>query len=218
MHRIQQEYGEYLYDDDDETLTDLMKDGERKWNESFSRSVLEKNIVWDAEAPDASVDYALEMLPSYLIRGGLLTEAAALLCDESFAKGRLFALGRENGTRRQIKDCETLFELMVEQRVKGSKRSDVRGTIRSAYETIGDLLKMDEEEYIEEEGSPEAVEVGRCHFELGFSLAENRCWDGARRRMCRFEALEVCRSVSSRELNFPEYMIWNGSTGQQRQP
>lgn len=178
MHRIQQEYGEYLYDDD-ETLTDLMRDGEKKWNQAFSYAMLQKDIEWDAEAPDASVDYALEMLPSHLMRGGLLAETSELLCDERFAKGRLFALGRENGTRRQIKDCETLFDLLVEERSKNKKRTDVRGTIRSAYEILGGLLKMDEEEYIEEEGSPEAVEVGRCHFELGFSLAEKRCWEGA---------------------------------------
>jgi tetratricopeptide (TPR) repeat protein len=177
MHRIQQEYGEYLYEED-ETLTELTKDGERRWNKAFAKAFLARDVDWDTQAPDAGLDYALEMLPSHMLRGGMLTEAGKLLRDEKFVRGRLFALGRENGSRRHIKDCETLFDRLVEIRAAGRKKVDPKAIIRSAYDTLGGLLKMDEDEYIEEEGSPEAVEVGRCHFEIGFSLAGRRCWEG----------------------------------------
>jgi len=178
MHRIQQEYGEYLYEED-ESLTELTKDGERRWNKAFAKAFLARNVDWDTESPDAGQDYALEMLPSHMLRGGMLTETGNLLSNESFVRGRLFALGRENGTRRHIKDCEALFDLLKEKRSKGRRKVDVKGIMRSAYDTLGILLPMDEEEFIEEEGSPEAVEVGRCHFELGYSLAQKRIWDGA---------------------------------------
>ena len=178
MHRIQQEYGEYLYEED-ESLTELTKDGERRWNKAFAKAFLARNVDWDTESPDAGQDYALEMLPSHMLRGGMLTETGNLLSDESFVRGRLFALGRENGTRRHIKDCEALFDLLKEKRSKGRRKVDVKGIMRTAYDTLGILLPMDEEEFIDEEGSPEAVEVGRCHFELGYSLAQKRIWDGA---------------------------------------
>ena len=178
MHRIQQEYGEHLYDDDP-TLTELTKDGERRWNKAFAKSFNAREVDWDTQTPDAGLDYALEMLPSHMMRGGLLTDTVKLLRNEKFIRGRLSALGRENGSRRHIKDSELLFDLLAAKRASGQKKLDPKGSIRLAYDTLGRLLKMGEEEFIEEEGSPEAVEVGRCHFEIGFSLAERRCWEGA---------------------------------------
>jgi tetratricopeptide (TPR) repeat protein len=178
MHRIQQEYGEYLYEED-VTLTELTKDGEMVWNKAFAKAFMAKNVEWDAQAPDAGLDYALEMLPSHMMRGGMLAEAGKILRNEKFIRGRLSVLGRENGSRRHIKDCESLFEMLGAKRGKDQKRIDPLGILRSAYEMLGSLLKMGEDEFIEEEGSPEAVEVGRCHYEIGFSLAERRCWEGA---------------------------------------
>ena len=178
MHRIQQEYGEHLYEEDP-TLTELTKDGERRWNKAFAKSFNARDVDWDTQTPDAGLDYALEMLPSHMMRGGLLMDTVKLLRNEKFIRGRLSALGRENGSRRHIKDSELLFDLLAEKRASGQKKVDPKGSIRLAYDTLGRLLKMGEDEFIEEEGSPEAVEVGRCHFEIGFSLAERRCWEGA---------------------------------------
>lgn len=178
MHKIQEEYGEYLYEEE-RALSDLVKDGERRWNRAFAESYLSRPIDWDTEAPDAGLDYALETMPSHMFRGGMLNEASQLLCNSHFVRGRLFALGRENGTRRQIKDCESLFDLMMQQKISGKNKYDAKGMLRKAYSTLGDLLYMDEDDLIKEEGSPEAVEVGRSHFDIGFSLAEKRCWDAA---------------------------------------
>lgn len=178
MHRIQQEYGEYLFEED-ETLTELTKDGENRWNKAFAEAFIGLQKPWDTKTPDAGLDYALEMLPSHMLRADMVSEAADLLRNEKFVRGRLFALGRENGCRRQIKDCETLFGILTERKKISKKRLDPKVTLRSAYETLGSLLKMDEDEYIEEEGSPEAIEVGRCHIEIGLSLAGRRCWEGA---------------------------------------
>jgi tetratricopeptide (TPR) repeat protein len=178
MHTIQQEYGEFLCRED-ESLSELVKNAEARWNQSFAKAFLAQTNKWDTVSPDAGLDYALEMLPSHMIRGGMFAESAILLANSSFVRGRLFALGRENGTRRHIKDCEDLFDLLTEQRAMGRKKLDPKSTIKHAYQVLGGLLNMDEDEFISEEGSPEAVEVARAHFEIGFSLAEKRCWDAA---------------------------------------
>jgi tetratricopeptide (TPR) repeat protein len=178
MHRIQQEYGEYLYEEDT-SLTELMKDGEKRWNKSFAKAFLAKSMEWDTESPDAGLDYALEMMPTHLIRGGMLTEAANLLCNASFVRGRVFALGRESGTQRHIKDCEILYDIFVLERNAGCKKYDAKGSLKQAYNTLGSFLSMEEDELIKEEGSLAAIEMGRSYFWIGFSLAEKRCWEAA---------------------------------------
>ena len=177
-HVVQQEYGEYLLEEDI-SLKDFTVDAERRWNRAFGESFVREPVDWDSETPDAGLDYALEMMPVHMIRGGMFSEAARLLSNASFVRGRLFALGRENGARRHIKDCETLFDILVKQKGSSRKKVDPKHMMKQAYKTLGDHLNMDEDEFIKEEGSPEAVEVGRCHFEIGFSLAEKRCWDAA---------------------------------------
>ena len=178
MHKIQQEYGEYLWEEDP-TLGDLTKDGERRWNKAFAQAFLAQACDWGTDNPDAGMDYALEMMPCHMYRGGMLKEAGNLLCNARFIKGRLFALGRENGTRRHIKDTEALFDLMKEQRAAGNKKMDPKRMMKNAYDTLSGLLYMEEDELIAEEGSPEAVEVGRSHFDIGLSLSERRCWEVA---------------------------------------
>lgn len=178
MHVVQQRYGEYLYEQD-AALGELVADGDRRWNSVFAKAYLTQAAEWDVEAPDAEMDYSLEMMPSHMIRGGLFTEASNLLCNPQFVRGRLYALGRENATRRQIMDCEALFEQLREERAAGRKKLDARGIMITAYETLGSLLPMGEETFLLEEGSPEAVEVGRSNFEMGYSLAEKQCWEAA---------------------------------------
>jgi tetratricopeptide (TPR) repeat protein len=178
MHVVQQEYGEYLLDQD-VALRDLSVDAEKRWNKAIAKAYLATKPVWDSDTPDAGLDYALEMMPVHLVRSGMLSEAAQLLRDPAFVKGRLFALGRENGTRRHIKDCETLFDILMKKKASARKKYEPKAMMREAYDTLGAHLNMGEDDYIKEEGSPEAVEVGRCQFEIGFSLAEKRCWDAA---------------------------------------
>ena len=176
MHVVQQEYGEYLVDQD-LSLRDLGVDAEQRWNKVLAKAYLGTKPQWDSDTPDASLDYFLEMMPVHLIRGEMLKEASSLLSNPAFVKGRLFALGRENGTRRHIKDCETLFDIFMKKKASTRKKYDPKGTLRNAYKALGDHLNMDEDEFIKEEGSPEAVEVGRCQFEIGFSLADKRLWE-----------------------------------------
>jgi len=92
MHSIQQEYGESLCKDD-LSLRELTQDAEKRWNKAFACAFLVVDRDWDSEFPDAALDYALEMLPSHMIRGGMLTEAAGLLSNDGFVRGRLFLLG-----------------------------------------------------------------------------------------------------------------------------
>ena len=92
MHSIQQEYGESLCRDDP-SLRELTKDAEKRWNNAFAGAFLIEDRDWDSDFPDAALDYALEMLPSHMIRGGMIPAAAELLSNDGFVRGRLFLLG-----------------------------------------------------------------------------------------------------------------------------
>ena len=178
MHSIQEEYAEHLLNEDSQ-LVELTKDAEVKWNRALVEGYSHEKVTWDSDNPDENLDYALEMLPIHMIRAEMFAEAANLLTDESFANGRLLLFGRDVATRRYIQDCEYLFTAFLDHRVKGRTRKDAKLFLKKAYKTFGDLLPMGEEEYIKEEGSQEAVEVARSHYQLGFSLAERQCWEDA---------------------------------------
>jgi tetratricopeptide (TPR) repeat protein len=176
MHFIHHEYGEYLCGEE-EALKDLTKDAERQWNRALVEAYLSQVEEWDRDLEDAGHSYALEMIVSHMIRGGMSSAAADLLADKSFVRGRLLSLGRENATRRQIKDCEALFKKLKERRQKGSKL-EPRTMMKQAYQALGSQLALDDEDSMVDSRIKD-VEVARAHYEIGFSLAEKRCWDAA---------------------------------------
>lgn len=177
MHFIHHEYGEYLAKEE-LALQDLTKDAERQWNRALVEAYLSHVEEWDMDLEDAAHSYALEMIISHMIRGGMYSAAADLLADKSFVRGRLLSLGRENSTRRHIKDCETLFAKLRERRPRGSKL-EPRNVMKQAYQALGSQLTVDDEDQGVEDSRIKDVEVARAHYEIGFSLAEKRCWDAA---------------------------------------
>ena len=177
MHFIHHEYGEYLCVEE-EALKDLTKDAERQWNRALVEAYLSQVEEWDMDLEDAGHSYALEMIISHMIRGGMYSAAADLLADKSFVRGRLLSLGRENSTRRHIKDCEMLFKKLKERRPKGSKL-EPRNILKQAYQALGSQLAMEDDEQSIEDSRIKEVEIARAHYEIGFSLAEKRCWDAA---------------------------------------
>ncbi len=177
MHFIHHEYGEYLCNEE-EALKDLTKDAERQWNRALVEAYLSQVEEWDMDLEDAGHSYALEMIISHMIRGGMYSAAADLLADKSFVRGRLLSLGRENSTRRHLKDCELLFKKLKERRPKGSKL-EPRPVMKQSYQTLGSQLALEDEEQTTEDSRIKDVEVARAHYEIGFSLAEKRCWDAA---------------------------------------
>lgn len=177
MHFIHHEYGEYLCNEEG-AIKDLTNEAERKWNRAFVEAYLTRVDDWDIDLEDAGHSYALEMIISHMIRGSMYSAAADLLADRSFVRGRLLSLGRENSTRRHIKDCEMLFKKLKGRRPKGSKL-DPRNVMKQAYQALGSQLAMDDDEQSIEDSRIKDVEVARAHYEIGFSLAEKRCWDAA---------------------------------------
>lgn len=178
MHVIQHEYGEYL-STEEKGMKELTHDAERRWNRAFVEAYMMQAEDWDSELPDSSRDYALELLVSHMLRAEMFAEAAKLLADESFVRGRMLALGRENATRRHIKDCELLYKL-VSVKVETTRVStDPRTAMIRAYETLGSLLRTEGAGNNIEEGRMLSIEAGRAHYEIGFSLSEKRCLDAA---------------------------------------
>jgi len=176
QHDIQHEYGEYLSTDDG-GLRDLVSDSERRWNKAFVNTFLGvmQDASWDVDYPDASREYALEKLVSHMLRGDMLELGAELVRNDDFVRGRLGAMGREAGARQHIKDCEALFERIEENH----SRMDASMVMERAYEKLGSLLTVEPGEQDMEEARALTVEAGRAHYEIGFSLAEKRCFSKA---------------------------------------
>ena len=182
MHFIHQEYGEYLCKEE-ESLQDLTKDAERQWNRALVEAYLAQIGDWDMdieELEDARNSYALEMIVTHMIRGQMFSTAAELLANKSFVRGRLLSLGRENATRRHVKDCEVLFQKLTEHRVvKGRAKLEPRTMMKQAYQALGSQLMLEDDEHSAIDPRIRDLEVARAHYEIGFSLAEKRCWDAA---------------------------------------
>ena len=98
--------------------------------------------------------------------------------SNSFSES-LHLKSRENATRRHIKDSENLFNEMPEVRGRSKKKRDRKIIIKECYETLGKQLDMDEDENGPEDNRVKGVEVGRAHYDIGFSLADKECWEAA---------------------------------------
>jgi tetratricopeptide (TPR) repeat protein len=178
MHFIQYEYGEYLAKEEF-GMRPLTDDAERRWNRAFATAYLRQAADWDSELPDASRDYAIEMIVSHLLRAEMFEEAANLLANEAFVRGRLDALGRQNATRRHIMDCEMLYKILSHPDGESKSKVNPRSALKRAYEALGAQLNPKASEFNIEEQRLMTIEAGRAHYEIGFSLAERRCWHAA---------------------------------------
>jgi tetratricopeptide (TPR) repeat protein len=180
MHGIQREYGHYLCDHDP-TLKAFTIDCERRWNRAFVEAYMRMGTDWESTTQDASRDYALEMIVTHMLRADMFEEASRLLSDESFARGRMHALGRESATRRHVADCEKLYDLtqLLNDTSKGRIQLNARTSMIRAYEAFGAALGNERSENGIEEQRLFSIESGRAHYAVGFSLAERRCWSAA---------------------------------------
>lgn len=177
MHAIHHEYGEYLQLEEP-ALKELTKDAEREWNRALVEASLKEVEEWDMDLDDAAHSYSLEMIPSHMIRGSMYNEAADLLANTTFVRGRLLSLGRENATRRHIKDCMILYSKVNDMRAESSKL-EPRTLMKNAYQALGSQLAMDYDDDVIEDPRIKDIEIARAHYEIGFSLAEKRCWGAA---------------------------------------
>lgn len=176
MHSIYHEYGVYLVHDDI-SLKDFTKDAERQWNRALVDAYVSRVREWDWDLEDSAHSYALEMIISHMIRGTMYNAASNLLTEKSFIRGRIKSLGRENCTKRHIKDCELLCKKLNE-RVPRDSKLRARSVMKNAYRALGRELTINANKIVQDE-RVKNVEVARAHYEIGFSLAENRCWDAA---------------------------------------
>ena len=176
MHSIHHEYGVYLAHDD-LSLKDFTKDAERQWNRALVDAYLSHVREWDWDLEEVGHCYMLEMIVSHMIRGAMYNVAANLLAEKTFIRGRLRSLGRDNCTKRHIKDCEMLCKKLKE-RVPRDSNLQALHVMKHVFQALGRELTINTEKYTED-AKVKNVEVARAHSEIGFSLSENRCWDAA---------------------------------------
>ncbi|KAL3942183.1 MAG: hypothetical protein SGBAC_003584 [Bacillariaceae sp.] len=177
VHSIHHEYGEYLCFEEP-ALKMLTRDAEQEWNRALAEASMNKVEKWDENLDDAGHGYVLEMIVSHMIRGAMYNEASDLLANKGFVRGRLMSLGRECATRRHIKDCVLLSTKLNETRSKISNLEQ-RSVMKRAYQSLGSQLAMEYDVELVEDPRIKDIEIARSHYEIGFSLAENRCWDAA---------------------------------------
>lgn len=177
VHSIHHEYGEYLCFEEP-ALKMLTRNAEEEWNRAFAEASLKEVEKWDENLDDAGHSYVLEMVVSHMTRGAMYKEASDLLADKSFVRGRLMSLGRECATRRHIQDCVLLSAKLNETRSTISKL-DPKRVMKQAYQSLGSQLGMEYDVELEEDPRIKEIEISRAHYEIGFSLAEHRCWEAA---------------------------------------
>ncbi|CAJ1940084.1 unnamed protein product [Cylindrotheca closterium] len=177
VHSIHHEYGEYLCFEEP-ALKMLTRDAEQEWNRALAEASVKDVDRWDDNLDDAGHGYVLEMIVSHMIRGAMYNEASDLLANKGFVRGRLMSLGRECATRRHIKDCVLLSTKLSETRSKISKLEQ-RSIMKRAYHSLGSQLTMEYDIELVEDARMKDIDIARSHYEIGFSLAEHRCWDAA---------------------------------------
>ena len=177
-HDIMLEYGDYLLSPEG-GLGDLVRNAELVWNRAFASSYLEDmvgNSAWDVTKPNPGRKYALEFLANHLIRAEMIQEAAVLLRDERFVKGRLLALGMNKGTKKHVQDCEETFDLLLDIRSAMTEPGDF---ISRAYEKCGAVISAhlsSSHASGSAASGQETVDAGLAYNAMGFSLAERNRW------------------------------------------
>jgi len=177
-HDIMLEYGDYLLSPEG-GLGDLMGEAELVWNRAFASSYIEDMIgdsSWDVSKPNPGRKYALEFLPNHLIRAEMIQEAAALLRDERFVRGRLIALGMIKGIKKHVQDCEETFDLLLDIRTAVTEPGDF---IARAYEKCGAVISAQLSSSYASDSSAvgqETIDAGFAYHAMGFSLAERNRW------------------------------------------
>jgi tetratricopeptide (TPR) repeat protein len=174
-HDIQHEYGEYLFSEE-KGMKGLTHNAECSWNRAFAEAYMSQAQDWgdDSELPVEAREYALDHLVSHMLRAEMWSEATKLLADKNFVRGRICALGIEKASRRHIKDCE-IFYSVAPPKIAAIKVLPSPGTsMVRAYNAFGAVVTTEATGISTEVESMHAMESGRAHYEMGFSLAEKR--------------------------------------------
>lgn len=158
---------------------------EQRWNKAYVQSYFQQKAKysWDDLQPDRSRKYALEKMPTHMIRAEMFEDVDALLMDESFIRGRFWSLTWTEGTRVHVTDTEAFCTQL--QRSKLADNDDDVDYSSKLVDVCKQLEAMLMEEVARESGGPNGtcttLEAGRCLHEISISLARFRLWDEAAR-------------------------------------
>lgn len=177
----------------DEGMAHLVKGNiaDKRWNEAYVQSYFTQKAkcLWDDIQPDRSRKYALEKMPSHMIRADMFDDAEALLGSESFIRGRFWSLGWTEGTRVHVNDAEAFCTRLLQQQSSLANNDGGDSAVVDPSSKLADACKQLEavlmEEVARESGGPNGrcstLEAGRCLHEISVSLARFHLWDEASR-------------------------------------
>ena len=197
-HDLIRQFGQQILDDG--SMHHLVRDdAEKRWNEAYvqSYSRQKSTYLWDDIRPDRTRKYALERMPSHMIRASMFDEVEALLQHESFIRGRFWSLGWTEGTRLHVSDAESFANRLR------SELNDYSSCLPKLVQVFKKLEMVLMDEVARESGGPNGqcgiLEAGRCLHEISVSLARFELW-GEASRFCD-SCLELVRSnLGSSEL------------------
>ena len=178
-HDIMLDYGNFLCSEDS-GLDMFDNDSERRWNLAFVSAVYlerKREVAWDGKDPGSAIVYSLSYIVSHMLRANLLKEAALLLKDERYIRGRLFLLGWARGAKYHIKDCEELFSRIEEDR--GRTYLDNTAIMVRSYKKLGSILREQEKSTGSGRREWSLYEAGLAYHDIAYSLTMRRLWNQA---------------------------------------
>ncbi|KAL7470720.1 hypothetical protein ACHAXS_010979, partial [Conticribra weissflogii] len=188
-------FGEHLLRND-ETMRCHAKNAELRWNEAYVKSYydIKGNFLWDDSSPNRMNKYALQYLPTHLIRAEMFEDAEALIRNETYIRGRCSLFGWTEATRAHVKDAEDLWAAL-----RASKSyCDASVILLATFEQLESMLK-EEVTRNDSNSSCSNLEAGRCLHEISLSFAKIGLWKESS-RFCDSCLSLVAQNIWSSEL------------------
>ena len=210
-HDMYRQYVEFLFEDDEYDQLGLLRLApkeqlKKEWNLILANACESKSQERGGCEGTFGFfdDHAYEMLPTYMIQGHKLEEAAAALNDMNFIKGRLVALGAVKGTKCHISDFDLLRTQIKKNGRKGN--ADNKSTTISSFQKVTTYLRREIDRRDEGcEFDKHSKEAALAMHEMGSSLVNSHWWDdslkynedclGIKREVFGNDHLEVSKTL-----------------------
>jgi tetratricopeptide (TPR) repeat protein len=139
-----------------------------EWNKAFVSAYFSQRLQDESgtSVDDNSWEYAIENLPSHMLKGKMLAAAESVLTEGNFFKARIQALGWKRAMKLHVSDCVNLQRAMAEQE-EGSY-----SCVSSVFKQTAEMVKARAVEFLGSIVENVNVERARLLSDLGFALAE----------------------------------------------
>ena len=140
-----------------------------EWNTSFVAAYFSKRIQGEFGQIDSiSWEYAIENLPSHMLKGQMFSAAESVLAEQNFFKARVEALGWKRAMKVHVSDCVDL-QLRLDEQNRDVPRNE--SPVSSVFGQMAQLVKDQAARMLGSTVESVSVEISLVLYSLGFSLA-----------------------------------------------